>query len=86
MDFQHPWFLLLIAIIPLLLIYYKKYGKDQEATIIFSSDRFFSKKIKSRGRFRHKSLKILELCILFFIIIALARPRKVDKLSEKKIQ
>ena len=85
MDFQHPWFLLLIAIIPLLLIYYKKHGKNQEATIVFSSERYFSKKIKSRGRLRNRLLIILELCILFFLIIALARPRKVDKLSEKKI-
>tara|TARA_X000001036_G_C20690292_1_gene809165 strand:+ start:3236 stop:4204 length:969 start_codon:yes stop_codon:yes gene_type:complete len=85
LDFQHPWFLLLIAIIPLLLIYYKKYGKNQEGTIIFSSERYFSKKIKSRGRLRHRLLIILELCILFFLVTALARPRKVDKVSEKKI-
>tara|TARA_B100000579_G_C22750838_1_gene813935 strand:+ start:238 stop:1206 length:969 start_codon:yes stop_codon:yes gene_type:complete len=85
LDFQHPWFLLLIAIIPLLLFYYKKYGKNQEGTIIFSSERYFSKKIKSRGKFRNRSLIALELCILSFLIIALARPRKVDKLSEKKI-
>ncbi len=85
MDFQHPWLLLLVAIIPFLFVYYTKYGQDQESTIIFSSEKYFSKNIKSRGKSRYRILIILELCILFFLVIALARPRKVDKLSESKI-
>ena len=85
MDFQHPWFLLLLAIIPLLLVYHKKYGQAQESTIIFSSEKYFSENIKSRGKSRYRTLIILELFILLFLVIALARPRKVDKLSESKI-
>tara|TARA_B110000014_G_scaffold27183_1_gene17266 strand:+ start:635 stop:1603 length:969 start_codon:yes stop_codon:yes gene_type:complete len=85
LDFQHPWFLLLVAIAPLLLVYYKKYGQGQESTIIFSSEKYFSKNIKSRGRSRYRILIILELFILLFLVIALARPREVDKISESKI-
>ena len=85
MDFQHPWFLLLLAIIPLLLVYHKKYGQAQESTIIFSSEKYFSENIKSRGKSRYRTLKVLELLILLFLVIALARPRKVDKLSKSKI-
>ena len=85
MDFQHPWFLLLLAIAPLLLFYYKKYGQWQESTIIFSSEKYFSEKIKSRGKSRYRILIILELFILLFLVIALARPRKVDEISESKI-
>ena len=85
MDFQHPWFLLLVAIAPLLLVYYKKYGQGQESTIIFSSEKYFSKNIKSRGESRYRILIMLELFILLFLVIALARPREVDKISESKI-
>ena len=85
MDFQHPWFLLLVAIVPLLLIFYKKYGQRQESTIIFSSEKYFSKNIKLRGESRYRALIILELLILLFLVIALARPRKIDKLNESKI-
>ena len=85
MDFQHPWFLLLLAILPLLLIYYRRYGKKQEATIIFSSEIFFSDNIKYRGKLRYRSLRLLQLLILLLLILALARPRKVDKLRETKI-
>ena len=85
MDFQHPWFLLLVAIVPLLLVYYKKYGQRQESTIIFSSEKYFSKNIKSRGESRYRILIMLELFILLFLVIALARPRKVDNISESKI-
>ena len=85
MDFQHPWFLLLLAILPILLVYHKKYGQVQESTIIFSSEKYFSENIKSRGKSRYRTLKVLELLILLFLVIALARPRKVDKLSKSKI-
>ena len=85
MDFQHPWFLLLFAIFPLLLIYYNRYGQNQESTILFSSEEFFSDKIKYRGKLRYRWLKLFEFLILLLLIIALARPRKVDKLSQTKI-
>ena len=85
MDFQHPWFLLLLIILPVSLIYYLKYGKNREGTILFSSEKYFSDKVKSRGKFRNRLIKLFEFLILFLIIIALARPRKVDKLSESKI-
>ncbi len=85
MDFQHPWFLLLLIILPLFLIYYQKYGKNQEGTILFSSEKYFTVKVKSKGRSRNRWIKLFEFLILFLIIIALARPRKVDKLSETKI-
>ena len=85
MDFHHPWFLLLFAIFPLLLIYYNRYGQNQESTILFSSEEFFSDKIKYRGKLRYRWLKLFEFLILLLLIIALARPRKVDKLSQTTI-
>ena len=85
MDFQHPWFLLLLIILPVFLFYYQKYGKSREGTIIFSSEKYFSDKVKNRGQSRYRWIKLFEFLIIFLIIISLARPRKVDRLSESKI-
>ena len=85
MDFQHPWFLLLLIILPVSLFYYQKYGKSREGTILFSSEKYFSDKVKNRGQSRYRWIKLFEFLIIFLIIISLARPRKVDRLSESKI-
>ena len=76
---------MLFAIFPLLLIYYNRYGQNQESTVLFSSEEFFSDKIKYRGILRYRWLKLFEFFILLLLIIALARPRKVEKLSQTKI-
>ena len=67
------------------MIYYQKYGKNREGTILFSSEKYFSNKVKSRGESRQRLIKLFEFLILSLIIIALARPRKIDRLSESKI-
>ena len=67
------------------MIYYQRYGKKREGTILFSSEKYFSNKVKSRGKSRNRWIKLFEFLILSLIIIALARPRKVDRLSESKI-
>ena len=85
MDFQHPWFLLLFSIFPLLFIFYKKFGKKQEATILFSSEIFFSDNLKRRGILKNRLLISIQFLILFLLILALARPRKIENLSETKI-
>ena len=85
MDFQHPWFLLLFSIFPLLFIFYKKFGQKQEATILFSSEIFFSDNLKRRGIFKNRLLISFQFLILFLLILALARPRKIENLSETKI-
>ena len=76
---------MLLIILPVSLFYYQKYGKNREGTKLFSSERYFSDKVKSRGRLRNRWIKLFEFLILFLIIISLARPRKVDRLSESKI-
>ena len=36
MEFQHPSFLILLVIIPTLVIWYLRSGKDNEGTIVYS--------------------------------------------------
>ena len=71
--------------LPVSLFYYQKYGKSREGTILFSSEKYFSDKVKNRGQSRYRWIKLFEFLIIFLIVISLARPRKVDRLSESKI-
>ena len=81
MNFQHPWFLLLLFALPLILIWLKKKGKHSEATLKISSIIYISEKMKSTGRFKKLALNLISFLILFFIVIALARPQKIGKLT-----
>jgi Ca-activated chloride channel family protein len=85
MEFQDPWYLILLSLIPGLLFWYKKYGQFKEGTIIFSSKSFFSTALISRGRFRANLLRIIHLIIFCLVIIALARPRLVDHMQHTNV-
>ena len=81
MNFQHPWFLMLLLALPLILIWLKKKGRYSEATLKISSITFISDKMKLSGRFKNLFLNTISFLILFLIIISLSRPQKVGKLT-----
>ena len=81
MNFQHPWFLLLLFVLPLIIIWLKKKGKHSEATLKISSIIYVSEKMKLNGRFKKLVLDLLSFLIFFLIIISLARPQKIGKLK-----
>ena len=56
-----------------------------EATIPFSSASLFSEQILYRAKIKNRFLKTFEIIILILIIVALARPQKIDKLVKKNI-
>ena len=85
MDFQHPWFLFLLALIPALALYHKKLGYKNEGTVLFSSERNITSTLKSKGQIKNVIIKSIELLIIVLIIIALARPRKIDSLKKTTI-
>ena len=85
MSFHSPLFLFLLIIIPAIIYLYWYYSNKIEGTILISSSRLFSKDVLLRGKIKNRILKIFEIIILGLIIIALARPQKVDKLVEKNI-
>ena len=45
MQFQHPFYLILLGLIPALIIWHQRYGKKNEGTLQFSSN-FFSEDIE----------------------------------------
>ena len=82
MDFQHPWYLLLLFVIPILIVWYKFYGTKWQGTIRISSSYFISDELIASGRFKYKIIVLSHLLVLTLIIFGLARPRLIDKLEE----
>src|SRR5690606_25636593 len=81
-EFQNPWMLLLLLLIPLLIFLRIKRKKSADALKISSlkpfenSDSFLAK--------LKPLLYILRLISIFLIIIALARPQNVEMTSTVK--
>ena len=71
--------------IPGIIYFYRNYSNKVEATILFSSARLFSKDMLYRAKIKNRFLKTFEIIILILIIVALARPQKIDKLVKKNI-
>ena len=84
MQFQHPFYLILLGIIPVLIIWYQRSGKNNEATLRYSSN-YFSKEILQSGKRKYRFLITIYLLILFLIIMGIARPRYVDNLKETTV-
>ena len=84
MQFQHPFYLILLGIIPVLIIWYQRLGKNNEATLRYSSN-YFSKEILQSGKRKYRFLITIYLLILFLIIMGIARPRYVDNLKETTV-
>jgi len=68
-------------------VYFYKYYSDKfEGAVIFSSERFFTGNVKTNGEYKNKILKVIEVIILALIIVATARPQKIDELVKSKVE
>jgi Ca-activated chloride channel family protein len=86
LNFQSPLFLFLLILVPLIVYYYKNYSDKIEGTVLFSSEHFFTSNVRMSGEYKNKFLKVIEIVILVLIIIAIARPQKIDELVESKVE
>ena len=84
MQFQHPFYLILLGLIPALIIWQQRYGKNNEGTLRFSSN-FFSQDILNSGQRKYHFLKSIYLLILFLVVVGIARPRYVNNLKETSV-
>jgi len=84
MQFHHPFYLILLGLIPALIIWHLKYGKNNEGTLRFSSN-FFSQDIIKSGKRKYHFLKSIYLLILFLVVVGIARPRYVNNLKETSV-
>ena len=85
MNFQYPFFLILLIFLVFVLFWYIKKGENKEGTLKISSSYFISDQMKVLGKFKYLTLQSILFVILILAIIALARPRIVDKLKETTI-
>jgi len=85
MDFQHPWYLILLLILPLAMGWYRAFGRNKEGTLRISSSTFISEEFKIIGNRKHIFLRTMYLLVLFLIILGLARPRLIDNLQETSV-
>ena len=85
MDFQHPWYLILLLILPLAMGWYRAYGRNKEGTLRISSSAFISEEFKRIGNRKHMFLRTMYLLVLFLVILGLARPRLIDNLQETSV-
>ena len=82
MDFQHPWYLLLLFFIPILIGWYRLYGNKWQGTIRISSSSFISDELVASGTRKYHIIRFSHLLVLILIILGLARPRLIDTLEE----
>jgi Ca-activated chloride channel family protein len=74
-SFAHPWFFLLLSIIPLLLLWYLLSGKNSKPVVKFSGLKGIRNPQRSiRVRLVHIPF-VLRILAIIFLIIALARPQ-----------
>ena len=85
MEFKNPIYLLLLIIIPVLVFWYNKSGKNKEAIFRISSKYFLSNEIIQNGKNKNYFLQILNIVVITLIIIGIARPQLVNKLSETSV-
>ncbi len=85
MDFQHPWYLILLLILPLAMGWYRTSGRNKEGTLRISSSTFISEEFKTIGNRKHMFLRTMYLLVLFLVILGLARPRLIDNLQETSV-
>lgn len=85
MEFQYPYYLLLLLLIPVWLLWYLKYGQKSEGVFQVSSLIILNDKIKKSGSFKNWLLIVIHLLILALIILGLSRPRSIEKLKSNSI-
>ena len=86
MELMNPLYLLLFIVILFLFFWYELIGKKLEGTLRISSTSFISERLQKSGNKKASLIRITKLLVLSLIIIALSRPRLVDKLQQKKVE
>jgi len=76
MSFGHPWFLLLLAALPVLAWWHGR--RDRQAAFLYSSVQLFSQIADLKQTSPEKVLALLRWLTLSLFIVALARPQSIN--------
>ena len=85
-EYANPLYLLLLALIPVLILWYWKFGNKREGTVQFSSTKLIGNHFKKRGRLRTVLINSIFMIVITLTILGLTRPRLVDTLEETKVE
>ncbi len=86
MELKSPLYLILLIVIPFLILWYYKRGRNKEAVLRISSKNFLSKEIINSGNKKNNLIKICHIVTIFLIIVGLSRPRLIDKITESSVE
>ncbi len=84
-QFLHPWYIILLLLIPVMEWWYRYAGQKKEGTLRVSSANLLSSYFKKRGQNRNNFLRYLYYCFLVLIIIALAKPQWTRLSTETEV-
>ena len=84
-EFLHPWILIALLLIPFLFWLFKTKSSQLEGTMRISSSAFLEKYFRKKGELKYKIIFYFKILTLVLIIIAIARPRKIDQLQMMNI-
>ena len=82
----NPWYLLILAIIPLIFIYKSFLSKSKDGLFRISSKSIISEKMIRKGVYKKRLLSFIQYLSMFLIILGLSRPRLIESLQEKNIE
>ena len=85
-NFQYPYFFLLFIVIFIILLWYNLKGYGNEAVLRFSDLKLIPENFLIRAKYKNRIVLWLKIIIISLMIIALARPRKTNIITDSKVE
>jgi len=82
----NPWYLLILAILPLVFFYKSFLSRSKDGSFRISSKSIISEKMIRKGVYKKRLLSFIQYLSMFLIILGLSRPRLIESLQEKNIE
>ena len=80
-ELLHPWVLIALFFIPLLLWLFNAKSSNLEGSMRISSSTLIEGYFRRTGERKYKIILYLKILTLVLIIVAISRPRKIDQLQ-----
>ena len=86
-EFLHPWVLIALFVIPIIIWFFNKRSSSFEGTMRISSSSLLEGSFRKRGEFRYKIVLYLKIPLLLVssLLFEWLRPVTVDKLYTLKL-
>ena len=85
-NFQFPYFFLFFIVLFIILLFYNFKGYSNEAVLRFSDIKLIPENFLIRAKYKNIIILWLKIIIISLMIIALARPRKTNIITDSKVE